>query len=167
MAEWASYLCSLSRSIEKIEKRFFSSFSHRVKRGGNINNTETVGKQMHKGKPQKLNLNEAGNAEKQLNSWISWKTQKGALPATSGCGKGGAANGSQFEVYLQTSVYNLQLDLKIIFLIYWTLLFHQKTRDVFSQEENRESLIWRAESPGESRDVILYQERGENVKACI
>lgn len=53
--------------------------------------------------------------------------------------------GLQMGVSLK-SVYNLQLDLKIIFLIYWTLLLHQKTRDVFSQEENRESLIWRAES---------------------
>lgn len=55
-SEQSVYLCSPSRSIEKTEKQFFSSFSHRDKRGGNSNSTETVGKQMHNGKPQKLNL---------------------------------------------------------------------------------------------------------------
>lgn len=55
-SEQSVYLCSPSRSIEKTEKQFFSSFSHRDKRGDNRNSTEIVGKQMHKGKPQKLNL---------------------------------------------------------------------------------------------------------------
>ena len=55
-ASTSVYPCSLSRPIERIEKQFFRSLACKEKRGGKSNNTEKVGKQMHKGKPRKLHL---------------------------------------------------------------------------------------------------------------
>lgn len=54
------YLWALSRLAEMIERQFLKVKNCynlvKTRRGGNGNNIVKVGKQMHKGKPQKLNL---------------------------------------------------------------------------------------------------------------
>lgn len=69
---------------------------------------------------------------------------------------------SQFEVCLQTSIYNLQLDLKIIFLIYWTLLFHQKTR-VYSPKKKTGSLWSGGQKALVRVGMWYYTKKGEKM----